>query len=441
MLKIQYSTFYGCLSLVEETAANKETAVVPLHRLSDESIRTADLNKLAEYKSANTIQTMAVLQRYYQQQTQNLQNMTIQTANKIAKATINELMLWAGDNSQISNWTSIHNAIVERYQEEHADIDVIRIKAEFADGLVDAYKQHVNHNIVVLFPGNDTEMAAILAHDSTIANKMAKCLEKGEDVASIFVADAKKSASINALKDKIKNINKSAVAPVAKVEKVAAPAKIVKTVAKAEKVAKVVALADVAEKVVGEEGDEKEFGVKTTGTYTKSGQQHLEWTLANGVVKRGDMVTFLLKGTTTTGEFRHVNCNVHSPNGYCVIKVEGKIFERVPALVSLVGGSVEAELPFEDAAPDTNVENTALDQDQDEQDANMEANPAAAWVLAVSKSEGEMELTEKCLELGGDANKMFRQDIMFELKKEKLALNKCGVKAIQAAMMAKLGFE
>jgi hypothetical protein len=46
-------------------------------------------------------------------------------------------------------------------------------------------------------------------------------------------------------------------------------------------------------------------------------------------LEAGDQVGFMLKGNVVIGEFVHVHVNNHSPNGYAVIRYNGKIYERV----------------------------------------------------------------------------------------------------------------
>ena len=51
---------------------------------------------------------------------------------------------------------------------------------------------------------------------------------------------------------------------------------------------------------------------------------------------KGDLVSFLIKGKKHKGEYVHFHKNNHSPNGYIVIKYNGKIYERVAAKVTKV---------------------------------------------------------------------------------------------------------
>lgn len=87
------------------------------------------------------------------------------------------------------------------------------------------------------------------------------------------------------------------------------------------------------------EGESVKFNVvkKEGGKYNKSGVRTLEW---NGV-KQGEQVEFKAGGKTLVGEFRHMNKNVHSPNGYIVIRHEKKLYERKPELVTPVKGKTK----------------------------------------------------------------------------------------------------
>ena len=70
---------------------------------------------------------------------------------------------------------------------------------------------------------------------------------------------------------------------------------------------------------------------KDGGKYAKSGKKFLE----HGDFKTGDTVHFDVKGQTISGTFKHKNVNIHSPNGYLVIRGDdGKLYERKPEFVS-----------------------------------------------------------------------------------------------------------
>ncbi len=95
------------------------------------------------------------------------------------------------------------------------------------------------------------------------------------------------------------------------------------------------------------EGDKPAATVKTTkakagkpwGKYGAHGQnQSLEG------FAEGDNVVFTLKGKEVTGTFSHFHVNNHSPKGYLVIKMDGKIYERVLAKVSMIDAK-EPEAP------------------------------------------------------------------------------------------------
>lgn len=79
-----------------------------------------------------------------------------------------------------------------------------------------------------------------------------------------------------------------------------------------------------------EEAEDAKKGANLGKKYKKSGERIMKMTTADDKkVKQGDTVKFAVKGEVVSGEFRHVNKNVHSPNGYAVIKLNGKIYERV----------------------------------------------------------------------------------------------------------------
>lgn len=61
-----------------------------------------------------------------------------------------------------------------------------------------------------------------------------------------------------------------------------------------------------------------------------------------GLVK-GDKVEFLIKKKVVVGEFVHFHVNNHSPKGYVVIKMNGKIYERVLSKVSLASTPAATE--------------------------------------------------------------------------------------------------
>jgi hypothetical protein len=102
---------------------------------------------------------------------------------------------------------------------------------------------------------------------------------------------------------------------------------------------------------------------KDGGKYAKSGQKTTEH---NGH-KTGDSVYFDVKGQTMKGTFKHMNVNVHSPNGYYVIRGnDGKLYERKPEYVAksekevkrpVIGGpkkvanEVKTEAPKKSAYP------------------------------------------------------------------------------------------
>jgi hypothetical protein len=70
---------------------------------------------------------------------------------------------------------------------------------------------------------------------------------------------------------------------------------------------------------------------KEGGKYAKSGVKTTEH---NGF-KTGDKIMFNVKGEQVRGTFKHMNVNVHSPNGYYVIRGEdGKLYERNPNTVT-----------------------------------------------------------------------------------------------------------
>lgn len=50
--------------------------------------------------------------------------------------------------------------------------------------------------------------------------------------------------------------------------------------------------------------------------------------------KKGDLIEFDLKGNKVVGEYVHLHVNKHSPNGYVVLRFEGKIYERTPNKIS-----------------------------------------------------------------------------------------------------------
>jgi DNA-binding MarR family transcriptional regulator len=56
---------------------------------------------------------------------------------------------------------------------------------------------------------------------------------------------------------------------------------------------------------------------------------------------KGDMVEFEIKKQIVIGEFVHVHVNNHSPEGYAVIKFDGKIYERVLDKIKVVATTQE----------------------------------------------------------------------------------------------------
>ena len=106
-----------------------------------------------------------------------------------------------------------------------------------------------------------------------------------------------------------------------------------------------------AKKVVKEQEKVEEFtskGANLGKTYKKSGERKLslEVEIESGkqvVLERGMLVYFNVKKEQKIGEFRHANFNVHSPKGYAVISVGGKIYERVFTKISGLVDMTEIE--------------------------------------------------------------------------------------------------
>jgi hypothetical protein len=81
-----------------------------------------------------------------------------------------------------------------------------------------------------------------------------------------------------------------------------------------------------------------EHGANLGKTYRMVGQRQVELIFEDGTkIERGMPIGFQLKGEDQVGEFRHVLYNKNNaPNGYAVIKWEGKIIERVLSRVTPV---------------------------------------------------------------------------------------------------------
>jgi hypothetical protein len=74
----------------------------------------------------------------------------------------------------------------------------------------------------------------------------------------------------------------------------------------------------------------------TKPKYNRHGKRHTEYEIGGKQLKRGDKVKITVGGKEVEGEFRHVNINDHSPNGYAVVNVDGKLYERSLSKVSAV---------------------------------------------------------------------------------------------------------